>query len=55
MARQLVKTSHGEIRAAHVVVATHYPMLDPGHGSRFEVDGTVLEGPAVNPLERRGG
>jgi glycine/D-amino acid oxidase-like deaminating enzyme/nitrite reductase/ring-hydroxylating ferredoxin subunit len=26
----------------------------PCHGSRFDVDGAVLEGPAVNPLERRG-
>jgi glycine/D-amino acid oxidase-like deaminating enzyme/nitrite reductase/ring-hydroxylating ferredoxin subunit len=46
------------LRCTHLGCLVHFNAAErswdcPCHGSRFDVDGTVLEGPAVHPLERR--
>jgi glycine/D-amino acid oxidase-like deaminating enzyme/nitrite reductase/ring-hydroxylating ferredoxin subunit len=47
------------LRCTHLGCLLHFNAAErtwdcPCHGSRFDVDGAVLEGPAVNPLEQRG-
>jgi glycine/D-amino acid oxidase-like deaminating enzyme/nitrite reductase/ring-hydroxylating ferredoxin subunit len=52
-------TLHGvSVRCTHMGCLLRFNSAEtswdcPCHGSRFDVDGTVLEGPAVHPLERR--
>jgi glycine/D-amino acid oxidase-like deaminating enzyme/nitrite reductase/ring-hydroxylating ferredoxin subunit len=47
-----VRTEHGELRAGHVVLATHLPVVDPAalfartHPSRSYALGVTLDGPA---------
>ncbi|MDQ3849883.1 MAG: FAD-dependent oxidoreductase [Actinomycetota bacterium] len=46
------------LRCTHLGCLLHFNAADrswdcPCHGSRFDVDGQVLAGPAVHPLERR--
>jgi nitrite reductase/ring-hydroxylating ferredoxin subunit len=46
------------LRCTHQGCLVHFNAAErswdcPCHGSRFDVDGAVLEGPAVHPLERR--
>jgi glycine/D-amino acid oxidase-like deaminating enzyme/nitrite reductase/ring-hydroxylating ferredoxin subunit len=46
------------LRCTHLGCLLHFNDAErswdcPCHGSRFDVDGAVLAGPAVNPLERR--
>jgi glycine/D-amino acid oxidase-like deaminating enzyme/nitrite reductase/ring-hydroxylating ferredoxin subunit len=46
------------LRCTHLGCLVHFNAAErswdcPCHGSRFDVDGSVLEGPAVHPLERR--
>jgi nitrite reductase/ring-hydroxylating ferredoxin subunit len=46
------------LRCTHLGCLLHFNGAErswdcPCHGSRFDVDGAVLEGPAVHPLERR--
>jgi nitrite reductase/ring-hydroxylating ferredoxin subunit len=46
------------LRCTHLGCLVHFNAAErswdcPCHGSRFDVDGNVLEGPAVHPLERR--
>jgi glycine/D-amino acid oxidase-like deaminating enzyme len=46
------------LRCTHLGCLVHFNAAErswdcPCHGSRFDIDGTVLEGPAVHPLERR--
>lgn len=46
------------LRCTHLGCLVHFNAAErswdcPCHGSRFDVDGSVLEGPAMHPLERR--
>ena len=48
----------GSLRCTHLGCLVRFNAAEtswdcPCHGSRFDVDGRVLEGPAVDPLERR--
>jgi len=51
--------AHGvSLRCTHLGCLLHFNAAErswdcPCHGSRFDVDGAVLAGPAVHPLERR--
>lgn len=57
------RDAHGEIfavspRCTHMGCIVHWNEVEtswdcPCHGSRFAIDGSVLEGPALAPLERR--
>jgi Rieske Fe-S protein len=47
-------------RCTHLGCILHFNNAErswdcPCHGSRFAIDGTVIQGPAVNPLERKDG
>ena len=52
-------TAHGvSLRCTHLGCLVHFNAAErswdcPCHGSRFDVDGSVLAGPATEPLERR--
>jgi glycine/D-amino acid oxidase-like deaminating enzyme/nitrite reductase/ring-hydroxylating ferredoxin subunit len=54
-------TAHAvSLRCTHLGCLLHFNAAEtswdcPCHGSRFDVDGAVLEGPATEPLERRDG
>ena len=58
------KDESGELKAVsavctHLACIVHFNTAEkswdcPCHGSRFDVDGTVLQGPATKPLEPRG-
>jgi Rieske Fe-S protein len=51
--------AHGvSLRCTHLGCMVHFNAAErswdcPCHGSRFDIDGTILAGPAVHPLERR--
>ena len=52
-------TAHGvSLRCTHLGCLVHFNAAErswdcPCHGSRFDVDGSVIAGPATRPLERR--